>query len=241
MNDFEPFDDDLAVALRRRAPDIGTTALGTVHAHDAVLARARGVRRRRAGIAGLATLIALIGGGVLLLNGNTGDDTLAPATEPPTSLTPATSAAPTTSSVASTSTTLASPTTTTPTTSPSTIAATTVAPPPVTAGGQSNPTNPPASNPSSNSSTSSSSSSSTSLAPQGEAPFTDRTYTSAGGSITVSWNGTALSLNAVNPAAGHTSETEDDTATRIRVRFRGPADSRIEIRVENGRVTERSD
>ena len=29
MSDFEPFDDDLAVALRHRAPDIGTTALGT--------------------------------------------------------------------------------------------------------------------------------------------------------------------------------------------------------------------
>ena len=79
MTDFEPFDDDLAIALQRRAPAIGTAGLGTAGAHDAVLARARGIRRRRAAIAGGATLAAVIAGGVLLLNGNA-DDTLAPAT-----------------------------------------------------------------------------------------------------------------------------------------------------------------
>ena len=88
-------------------------------------------------------------------------------------------------------------------------------------------------------STSSSSTSST-VATQGPAPFTE-TYDSSGGSITVSWNGSALSLDAVNPAAGHTAEIEDNTATRIRVRFRGPAESRIEMRFENGQVTERID
>ena len=39
---------------------------------------------------------------------------------------------------------------------------------------------------------------------------------------------------STQPAAGHTAEIEDDTPTRIRVRFRGPADSRIEVRVEGG-------
>ena len=52
MTDFEPFDDDLAVALQRRAPQIDAAGIGTASAHDAVLARARGIRRRRAGIAG---------------------------------------------------------------------------------------------------------------------------------------------------------------------------------------------
>jgi hypothetical protein len=55
----------------------------------------------------------------------------------------------------------------------------------------------------------------------------------------VTWNGTALLLDAVNPAAGETSEIEDNAATRIRVRFRGSIDSRIEIRYENGEVTPR--
>ena len=41
MSDFEPFDDELGTALRHRARDMGTTALGTANAHDAVLARAR--------------------------------------------------------------------------------------------------------------------------------------------------------------------------------------------------------
>ena len=57
----------------------------------------------------------------------------------------------------------------------------------------------------------------------------------------MTWNGSALSLDAVNPADGHTAEIEDETATRVRVRFRGPAESRIEVRVENGQVTERID
>ena len=56
MTDFGPFDDDLAVALQRRAPQIDAAGIGTASAHDAVLARARGIRRRRGGIAGAATL-----------------------------------------------------------------------------------------------------------------------------------------------------------------------------------------
>jgi len=262
MTDFEPFDDDLAIALQRRVPHMGEATLDTASAHDAVLARARGVRRRRAGIAGLVTLVAVIGGGVLLLNGNNGDDTLAPATEPSTSLAPETSAVvPSTSAVPPTtrapetsvrpsvpglSTTVAPPPATTPGTVLSTTPASTVAAPPqVTVGGQSTPTNPPASSTSSSSSsssssTSSSSSSSTSLAPQGPPPFT-KSYSSAGGSITINWNGSALSLVSTEPAAGYTTEIEDNTAIRIRVRFRGATDSRIEIRYENGQVTERID
>ena len=241
MSDFEPFDDDLGVALRHRAPDMGTTALGTANAHDAVLARARGIRRRRAGIAGGATLAAVIVGGAFLLNGNP-ENTLAPATQPSTSLAIETSAAPSTSAVPSTT----APGTSAPvaassastTAAPTTTASTVVA-------GQPSPTNPPATSTSSSStssstSSSSSSSTSTSLAAQGPAPFT-KTYNSAGGSITVTWDGTALSLGAVNPAADATVEVEDNTASRIRIRFHGAAESRIEIRYENGQITERID
>jgi hypothetical protein len=50
-----------------------------------------------------------------------------------------------------------------------------------------------------------------------------------------------LTLDTVNPTDGHTAEIEDNTPTRIRVRFHGPAESRIEVRIENGQVTERID
>ena len=69
MSDFEPFDDELAAALRRRSASIDPSGLSTATAHDAVLARARGIRRRRAGIAGALTMVALVAGGFLLLDG----------------------------------------------------------------------------------------------------------------------------------------------------------------------------
>ena len=69
-------------------------------------------------------------------------------------------------------------------------------------------------------------------------PFT-KVYPSTGGSITVSWNGSALSLLAVSPAAGFQSEIEDNDSLRIRVRFRdGDGDSRIEVRVSDGELIE---
>ena len=246
MTDFEPFDDELATALRNRAPTLGMSGLDTTAAHDAVLARAGGIRRRRAGIAGGATLAAIIVGGVLLLNGNA-DDRLAPATEPSTSLTSETSAWPSTSAVPSPTgpttpvrealpnvpSTSPPPVTTVEETVQSTVSASTVtAQPPASVGAPSLPTDPPAA--------SSASSSSTTLAPQGPASFT-KTYTSSGGSIRVTWSGSDLALVSVDPAAEHTAEIEDDSATRIRVRFRGPAESRIEIRYEDGQLTERID
>jgi hypothetical protein len=68
------------------------------------------------------------------------------------------------------------------------------------------------------------------------APFT-RTYDSAGGSITVDWDGDSFTLLSVAPAGGFSSEIEDQQATRIRVRFRGDTgDARIEVRVNNGQL-----
>jgi hypothetical protein len=63
------------------------------------------------------------------------------------------------------------------------------------------------------------------------------TYSSAGGSITVGWDGFALSLENVSAAAGFDADVEDERADRIRVRFQGDGgDLRIEIRIENGEI-----
>ncbi len=71
----------------------------------------------------------------------------------------------------------------------------------------------------------------------GTPPFTGRSYNSAGGSITVSWNGATLSLGGVAPAAGYTSAIEEQRGDRIRVRFEGADSWRIEVRADGGVVT----
>lgn len=64
-------------------------------------------------------------------------------------------------------------------------------------------------------------------------PFT-RTYSSAGGSITVSWSGSAFTLVSVTPADGFTAEIEDARWDRIRVDFEGnDDDARIEVRISD--------
>ena len=231
MTDFDTFDDDLAVALQRRVPHVEAADIGTASAHDAVLARAHGIRLRRAGIAGAATLAAVIAGGVVLLNGDA-DDTLAPATAPSTATAPDIGA-PTSTSEASTST-VPRPSTT----GDSVATVITVPVPPVTAAAS---TSVETVAPTTAQPSPSSPSTSSTVATQAPSAPSTTTYDSSGGSITVTWNGAALSLDAVNPADGHTAEIEDNTPTRIRVRFRGPAESRIEVRVENGEVTERID
>ena len=70
------------------------------------------------------------------------------------------------------------------------------------------------------------------------APFT-KTYTSAGGSITVTWSGTAFSLDAVSPAPGFQAEIDDQDWDRIRVEFdNDDSDWRIEILFEDGAIRE---
>lgn len=65
------------------------------------------------------------------------------------------------------------------------------------------------------------------------APFT-RTYSSAGGSITVSWSGSAFTLVSVAAADGFTAEVEDARWDRIRVDFDGnDGDARIEVRISD--------
>ena len=50
------------------------------------------------------------------------------------------------------------------------------------------------------------------------------------------WNGAALTLVSVDPANGYSAEIEEQSTARIRVRFRGDDDRRIEVRVRDGRV-----
>ncbi len=63
-------------------------------------------------------------------------------------------------------------------------------------------------------------------------PFT-KSYESAGGSITVTWTGTAFVLDSVSASAGFSAEIEDQRWDRIRVRFHGQADTRIEVRISD--------
>ncbi len=174
MSDFEPFDDELAAALRRRSAAIDPSGLSTATAHDAVLARARGIRRRRAGIAGGLTMVALVAGGFLLLDGGA-DDSLAPASDPSTTLpvetTPGTVLDPARPTTTGRTAHDEAPTTIASTAAPTSAPAqsTTVAPPPPDT------------------------STTTAPAVTDPAPTTE-TQTSAGGSITYSWNGSSLDL-----------------------------------------------
>jgi hypothetical protein len=71
-------------------------------------------------------------------------------------------------------------------------------------------------------------------------PFT-QTFTSAGGSVTVSWSGTALHLEAISPAAGFSAEIEDNDWDRVRVDFEGDDDHRVEVRLNDGSIRIRID
>jgi hypothetical protein len=216
VSDWEPFDDELAGRLRRRAGAVSNDPLATESAHRAVLARAGAVRRRRAAVAGSGTLVVVMVAGLLALTtGGPGDDALAPATDPgratslPESTAPAT---PGTTDGSSSEWTGSTVTLTVPPPEDTTQASATV----TDAG----------------SSTSSSTSVPGDTTPLGEYP-----YNSSGGSIVVGWDGTSLSLLTYSANSGYTAEVEDEQADRIRVRFRGDAgDVRIECRLIDGRL-----
>ena len=269
MSDFDQFDDELANALRSRSG----TATGSVGAaHEAVLARASHVRRRRAAVVSGVAMVALLIGGVTLLRTGAGD-TLAPAdtglvlpsvpddsadsTEVSTNTEQSgvdTATAPrTTDDSADVAASITPPGTTLPSTVPdSTLPAAAPTTPPdisVTVASTAPATTLPSTSQATASSTStdvpstttiddSSTTSTSEVSLPPIAPFT-RTYQSLGGSITVEWNGSALSLLDVSAAAGFEPEVEDNEPLRIRVRFRGDDDdSRIEIRVNGGELIE---
>ncbi len=240
MNEFD--DRELGDALRRRA-GAPTDGFGIEAAHSAVVARAGRVRRRRAAVAGGAAMAGLVALAVFVIGPGSdsvvttpADQTDAPAPSVDSSVdttTPASTApdetepdqdvtvttTPTPTSLAPTTTAAAEippPATASTTTAPSTTApaaTTTVVAPP---------TSPPPTAPT------------TTVAPAPD-PIT-QTYSSAGGSITLRWDGAALTLLDVTPAAGFGSEVEDERPDRIRVRFEGDGDFRIEIRVVDGQI-----
>ncbi len=72
-------------------------------------------------------------------------------------------------------------------------------------------------------------------------PFTT-SYSSSGGSIGVTWSGTAFTLDSVTPAAGFRAEIEHQSWDRVRVDFEGADDdARIEVRIDDGRLRFRVD
>jgi hypothetical protein len=251
MNDFD--DERLRSEFNRRAG----RGVSVAAAHDAVLTRAGLVRRRRVAVAGSGALIALVVGGLVLLPGaddgsqapaDTGrpipsvedeiviDDlpTSTTARDPDRSEVDGAAPPPLTDSTTTTDSS-GRPGSTVPA-----VAATTSNPPPPTASTAPTTTAPPHESSTTTtvgaSGSSPSSSSSTSIPVSSVAPFTE-SYDSAGGSITVAWDGSSFSLLAVTPASGFEAEIEDQRATRIRVRFRSDDDdSRIEVRVENGQL-----
>ena len=251
MNDFD--DDALRDELDRRAG----RSVSVATAHDAVLARSGRIRRRRAAVAGSGALVALVVGGSMLLPGADGDSRapsdsgqpIPSVDDDPVSTVPTESAV---STESASTTSLAVSTVPPSTTSPAVVAVTadtvtprtaptpTVAPPTATTGIAPTITTDATSgtSPDPGASTDSSSTSSTPSSTVSEpslAPFS-RTYESSGGSISVDWNGDSFTLLTVAAAPGFEAEIEDQRATRIRVRFRGDDDVRIELRVENGQL-----
>jgi hypothetical protein len=82
---------------------------------------------------------------------------------------------------------------------------------------------------------------STTIASSLPAPFAT-SYSSAGGSINVTWNGAAFTLNSVSPATGFHAEIEDQAWDRVRVDFEGDGvDARIEVRINDGQLRVRID
>jgi hypothetical protein len=72
-------------------------------------------------------------------------------------------------------------------------------------------------------------------------PFT-ATYSSSGGSINVTWSGTAFTLNSVSPAPGFGASIEDQAWDRVRVDFEGAdVDARIDVRINDGSLRVRID
>jgi hypothetical protein len=251
MNEFD--DNEIRDALRRRAGG-ATDGLGLEAAHSAVVARAGRVRRRRAAAAGGATMAGLIAVAVFVIGPATDSVVTTPADQTDESVaasvdesigattvptgpdqtgldapgqdpnaTVTTRATNTSVSPATTVPANRPPAGTTPSTAAPAAPTTTVSAPTTT-------TTEPTSSPPTSATVPS-----TTATPRPE-PIIE-TYSSAGGSITVRWDGAVLSLQGVAPATGFDHEVEDQRADRIRVRFQGDDDDyRIEIRVDNGAI-----
>jgi hypothetical protein len=233
MNDFD--DGELGDALRRRA-GAATDRYALEVVRSKVVARAGRIRRRRVAIAGGAAMTGLIAAAALVIGPGTDSLVTTPADQTvgsaPASIdrslpttTPPITALPNPATLPAVVPSTVPPTVTAPPTTASAEPGTTVGTPA---------TDPPTSPPTTSSPTSTSP---PSTSPPGQEPPSTETYSSPGGSITVRWDGVALSLQQVVPGTGFTHDVEDELADRIRVRFEGGGgDFRIEIRVDDGDV-----
>ena len=68
------------------------------------------------------------------------------------------------------------------------------------------------------------------------APSDLHTYRSRGGTLTVGFSSGRLTIVSYAAAAGYTAEVHRNDPDDVEVRFSGPDDRRIRIRVENGRL-----
>lgn len=258
MNDFH--DEQIADALQERVSG------GDVHADialAAVTARATGIRRRRAAIAGGGALVGIVVVATLAVAGDTPEVVQTPvdtATQPDTPSSPVVSTVPTPTVPASIAprpdpTTAPAPSTSiapsvpstsdaSPVPSPSVVPAPSVAPAPSAPGSSAPVTT--GSVPSTAPTTAGPAPSAPSTAPTtatsepdepGTPPFSNRVYSSPGGSISVSWDGVALRLESAVPASGYDADVEDRRPDRIRVRFAGSDSWRIEVRADDGVVS----
>jgi hypothetical protein len=74
-------------------------------------------------------------------------------------------------------------------------------------------------------------------APVTQAPPSQSSYSSAGGSITVNLANGAVSLASSSPAPGYSAELHDNGPTRVEVRFdNGETEWRIRVDVQNGQL-----
>ena len=237
----DDFDDDLfRDAIRDRSGGPVHTAPG----REAVLARAARSRTRRTVAIGGSTTLVLVAG-LILLAGTSGSQ-LEPAQQPASSATPVDSTPDgetlrpaTTETTRDTVATTSSTDDARPSTDDARPSTSTVSDGGAAAPVPGVPSTPPTTASTVSPTTSMPTTTSTTSVPTApaDAPFTRR-YDSLGGSITVRWDGSALSLVSVEPAAGFVSEVEDQTTARIRVRFRSDDDdSRIDVRADDGRVT----
>ena len=220
----DDFDDDLRAAIGSRSG--GSVDTGTARA--AVMARARRVRTLRAAAIGSTAVLLLVAGLLVIPDGR--DTAGTPADQPDSP--PLTTPTPTTESASAATSTTTEPQITTSTNGP--ISSTVTPDAPASTAPQATTAPAPVTSPST-APTAPTVPTTSSAAVVADPPFTRR-YDSRGGSITVDWNGSALSLVSVDANAGYESEIEDRSATRIRVRFRGDVDVRIEVRVRDGSV-----
>jgi hypothetical protein len=67
------------------------------------------------------------------------------------------------------------------------------------------------------------------------------TYHCDGGTITVRFSGGKLTLVSYRAALGYSAEVHNNDPDDVEVRFSGPDERRIRIRVEEGRLSEETE